>query len=530
MKNKKPAITKLPVPSKVQAKHLQEIAKIKPGSALAKNGFQEYATNRVNQQYKKERSEVVASRKVTGGRLALTEKELSQGVVVPDLGDEFGFPDLLSGVVDVLDFPGRLVRGHIAGVVDAAATILNGDSSLEDWAAVALSPFFGAGYINKEGREVFTDNLHGQELLKIAVDEVGGKGTWESLPGVVKFTAGLAVDIGTDPLTYIFPMKLAFAPAQVAANMLAKASLTSAGKAILKVGAEGLAATYGRRVAAGVLESRLGIRALELGANDLRAGLRVIAEQRVASLARVSQERATLEALTVAGGVNRAKPANVADEALRLGDDVDEAVRMVGDDFRRPGKELAELGSKSKPLQGAMDDAALRTEDAIKVWDSPQSTVEDIEEVLTETLAHAGVVDMTAEVLHRWRPTALSDLEIDLLKTMPGMEPAYGGLALRIPFTNIATPPIIKGSVYNKTLNHSTSWLRLKVRASLEEGLLKNVYKKVGRNDLGILEKAGRGLESVEAFEVNNAGKIARWRAEAAKRTTLKRLDPILKK
>ena len=530
MKNKKPAITKLPVPSKVQAKHLQEIAKIKPGSALAKNGFQEYATNRVNQQYKKERSEVVASRKVTGGRLALTEKELSQGVVVPDLGDEFGFPDLLSGVVDVLDFPGRLVRGHIAGVVDAAATILNGDSSLEDWAAVAFAPFFGAGYINKEGREVFTDNLHGQELLKIAVDEVGGKGTWESLPGVVKFTAGLAVDIGTDPLTYIFPMKLAFAPAQVAANMLAKASLTSAGKAILKVGAEGLAATYGRRVAAGVLESRLGIRALELGANDLRAGLRVIAEQRVASLARVSQERATLEALTVAGGVNRAKPANVADEALRLGDDVDEAVRMIGDEFRRPGKELAELGSKSKPLQGAMDDAALRTEDAIKVWDSPQSTVEDIEEVLTETLAHAGVVDMTAEVLHRWRPTALSDLEIDLLKTMPGMEGAYGGLALRIPFTNIATPPIIKGSVYNKTLNHSTSWLRLKVRASLEEGLLKNVYKKVGRNDLGILEKAGRGLESVEAFEVNNAGKIARWRAEAAKRTTMKRLDPILKK
>ena len=139
MKNKKPAITKLPVPSKVQAKHLQEIAKIKPGSALAKNGFQEYATNRVNQQYKKERSEVVASRKVTGGRLALTEKELSQGVVVPDLGDEFGFPDLLSGVVDVLDFPGRLVRGHIAGVVDAAATILNGDSSLEDWAAVAFA-------------------------------------------------------------------------------------------------------------------------------------------------------------------------------------------------------------------------------------------------------------------------------------------------------------------------------------------------------------------------------------------------------
>ena len=530
MKNKKPAITKLPVPSKVQVKHLQEIAKIKPGSALAKNGFQEYATNRVNQQYKKERSEVVASRKVTGGRLALTEKELSQGVVVPDLGDEFGFPDLLSGVVDVLDFPGRLVRGHIAGVVDAAATILNGDSSLEDWAAVAFAPFFGAGYINKEGREVFTDNLHGQELLKIAVDEVGGKGTWESLPGVVKFTAGLAVDIGTDPLTYIFPMKLAFAPAQVAANMLAKASLTSAGKAILEVGAGRLAATYGGRVAAGVLESRLGIRALELGANDLRAGLRVIAEQRVASLARVSQERATLEALTVAGGVNRAKPANVADEALRLGDDVDEAVRMVGDDFRRPGKELAELGSKSKPLQGAMDDAALRTEDAIKVWDSPQSTVEDIEEVLTETLAHAGVVDMTAEVLHRWRPTALSDLEIDLLKTMPGMEGAYGGLALRIPFTNIATPPIIKGSVYNKTLNHSTSWLRLKVRASLEEGLLKNVYKKVGRNDLGILEKAGRGLESVEAFEVNNAGKIARWRAEAAKRTTMKRLDPILKK
>ena len=530
MKNKKPAITKLPVPSKVQAKHLQEIAKIKPGSALAKNGFQEYATNRVNQQYKKERSEVVASRKVTGGRLALTEKELSQGVVVPDLGDEFGFPDLLSGVVDVLDFPGRLVRGHIAGVVDAAATILNGDSSLEDWAAVAFAPFFGAGYINKEGREVFTDNLHGQELLKIAVDEVGGKGTWESLPGVVKFTAGLAVDIGTDPLTYIFPMKLAFAPAQVAANMLAKASLTSAGKAILEVGAGRLAATYGGRVAAGVLESRLGIRALELGANDLRAGLRVIAEQRVASLARVSQERATLEALTVAGGVNRAKPANVADEALRLGDDVDEAVRMIGDEFRRPGKELAELGSKSKPLQGAMDDAALRTEDAIKVWDSPQSTVEDIEGVLTETLAHAGVVDMTAEVLHRWRPTALSDLEIDLLKTMPGMEPAYGGLALRIPFTNIATPPIIKGSVYNKILNNSTSALRLKVRASLEQGLLKNVYRKVGRNDLGILEKAGRGLESVEAFEVNNAGKIARWRAEAAKRTTMKRLDPILKK
>ena len=530
MKNKKPAITKLPVPSKVQAKHLQEIAKIKPGSALAKNGFQEYATNRVNQQYKKERSEVVASRKVTGGRLALTEKELSQGVVAPDLGDEFGFPDLLSGVVDVLDFPGRLVRGHIAGVVDAAATILNGDSSLEDWASVAFAPFFGAGYINKEGREVFTDNLHGQELLKIAVDEVGGKGTWESLPGVVKFTAGLAVDIGTDPLTYIFPMKLAFAPAQVAANMLAKASLTSAGKAILEVGAGRLAATYGGRVAAGVLESRLGIRALELGANDLRAGLRVIAEQRVASLARVSQERATLEALTVAGGVNRAKPANVADEALRLGDDVDEAVRMIGDDFRRPGKELAELGSKSKPLQGAMDDAALRTEDAIKVWDSPQSTVEDIEKVLTETLAHAGVVDMTAEVLHRWRPTALSDLEIDLLKTMPGMEGAYGGLALRVPFTNIATPPIIKGSVYNKILNNSTSALRLKVRASLEEGLLKNVYKKVGRNDLGILEKAGRGLESVEAFEVNNAGKIARWRAEAAKRTTMKRLDPILKK
>ena len=530
MKNKKPAITKLPVPSKVQAKHLQEIAKIKPGSTLAKNGFQEYATNRVNQQYKKERSEVVASRKVTGGRLALTEKELSQGVVVPDLGDEFGFPDLLSGVVDVLDFPGRLVRGHIAGVVDAAATILNGDSSLEDWAAVAFAPFFGAGYINKEGREVFTDNLHGQELLKIAVDEVGGKGTWESLPGVVKFTAGLAVDIGTDPLTYIFPMKLAFAPAQVAANMLAKASLTSAGKAILEVGAGRLAATYGGRVAAGVLESRLGIRALELGANDLRAGLRVIAEQRVASLARVSQERATLEALTVAGGVNRAKPANVADEALRLGDDVDEAVRMIGDEFRRPGKELAELGSKSKPLQGAMDDAALRTEDAIKVWDNPKSTVEDIEGVLTETLAHAGVVDMTAEVLHRWRPTALSDLEIDLLKTMPGMEPAYGGLALRIPFTNIATPPIIKGSVYNKILNNSTSALRLKVRDSLEQGLLKNVYRKVGRNDLGILEKAGRGLESVEAFEVNNAGKIARWRAEAAKRTTMKRLDPILKK
>lgn len=530
MKNKKPAITKLPVPSKVQTKHLQEIAKIKPGSALAKNGFQEYATNRVNQQYKKERSEVVASRKVTGGKLALTEKELSQGVVAPDLGDEFGFPDLLSGVVDVLDFPGRLVRGHISGVVDAAATILNGDSSLEDWAAVAFAPIFGAGYINKEGREVFTDNLHGQELLKIAVDEVGGKGTWESLPGVVKFTAGLAVDIGTDPLTYIFPMKLAFAPAQVAANMLAKASLTSAGKAILEVGAGRLAATFGERVAAGVLESRVGVRALELGAGDLRAGLRVIAEQRVASLARVSQERATIEALTVAEGANRARPALVTDEFLGVGDDVSEAVRKVSDEILNPPKALAELGSKSKPLQEAMDEAALRTEDAIKVWDSPQSKVEDIEAVLTETLAHAGVVDMTAEVLHRWRPTALSDLEIDLLKKMPGMESAYGGLALRVPFTNIATPPIIKGSAYNKILNNSTSALRLKVRASLEEGLLKNVYKKVGRNDLGILEKAGRGLESVEAFEVNNAGKIARWRAEAAKRTTMKQLDPILKK
>lgn len=530
MENKKPAITKLPVPSKVQAKHLQEIAKIKPGSALAKNGFQEYATNRVNQQYKKERSGVVASRKVTGGRLALTEKELSQGVVAPDLGNEFGFPDLLSGVVNVLDFPGRLVRGHIAGVVDAAATILNGDSSLEDWATVAFAPFFGAGYINKEGREVFTDNLHGQELLKIAVDEVGGKGTWESLPGVVKFTAGLAVDIGTDPLTYIFPMKLAFAPAEVAANMLAKASLTSAGEAILKVGAEGLATTFGERVAAGVLESRLGIRALELGAGDLRTGLRVIAEQRVASLARVSQERATIEALTVAEGANRARPALVTDGFLGVGDDVSEAVRKVSDDILNPSKELVELGSKSKPLQGAMDEAALRTENAVKVWDSPQSKVKDIEEVLTETLAHAGVVDMTAEVLHRWRPTALSDLEIDLLKTMPGMEGAYGGLALRVPFTDIATPPIIKGSVYNKILNNSTSALRLKVRASLEEGLLKSVYKKVGRNELGILEKAGRGLESVEAFEVNNAGKIARWRAEAAKRTTMKELDPILKK
>ena len=531
MKNKKPAITKLPVPSKVQVKHLQEIAKIKPGSALAKNGFQEYATNRVNQQYKKERSEVVASRKVTGGRLALTEKELSQGVVAPDLGDEFGFPDLLSGVVDVLDFPGRLVRGHIAGVVDAAATILNGDSSLEDWAAVAFAPIFGAGYINKEGREVFTDNLHGQELLKIAVDEVGGKGTWESLPGVVKFTAGLAVDIGTDPLTYIFPMKLAFAPAQVAANMLAKASLTKAGKAILEVGAERLAVTYGGRVAAGVLESRLGIRAFELGAGDLGAGLRVIAEQRVANLARVSQESAVqLRALGVAERADRTVVPRVGDEVLGVGSDVDEVVRTIGDDFLRPNKELAELGGKSKPLQEAMDDAALRTEDAVKVWDNPQSTVEDIEGVLTETLAHAGVVDMTAEVLHRWRPTALSDLEIDLLKTMPGMESAYGGLALRVPFTNIATPPIIKGSGYNWVLNHSTSALRLKVRASLEQGLLKNVYKKVGRNELGILEKAGRGLESVEAFEVNNAGKIARWRAEAAKRTTMKQLNPILKK